>query len=136
MESINVKRIVAIKVIMTDDFRKQLVLEAEDVMRRIETNLKKMEEDLNDRRSSPEMENDALAGKMELQIEEERIRLKNMRNELNWRIKMLEDVQNGTEVPYREIEGNVSFSVGDDFLKKMSRAEIVIKDWKVVEIRQ
>ena len=136
MESINVKRPIAIKVIMADDFRAQLTSEALETIRRIDDNLKRLEEIIKNSRSQGiSGDSDGITSVNISQIEMEKNRLMAMKSELNLRISELEGIQNGAEVPYRVFEGSVDIKVGDNFLDKMSRAELILKDWKVVEIR-
>ncbi len=126
MERIDIKRPVIVKVIMTDAFRHQLITESTETMKRIEDNLKNM------------MESEGLNpddNAMHSRIMEEKERLLQLKREMDWRIRELDAVQNGAELPYRAFEGSVSIGMGDDFADKMTRAEIILKDWKVVEIR-
>ncbi|MDQ7825014.1 MAG: YlqD family protein [Candidatus Eremiobacteraeota bacterium] len=132
MEQIELRRPVAIKVLMTDDFRKQLILEARETLARIEDNLKHMELALEQQAAAPGGEGQELRKQIEL----EKARLMQLEKELNWRVAELEAVQNGAELPFRVFEGPVTLRVGDNFLDKLTRAEVVIQDWKVVEIRE
>lgn len=127
MERIDIKRPVIVKVIMTDAFRHQLITETTETMKRIEDNLKNMMEP-----GGPNSDDKA----MQSRIMAEKERLLQLKNEMDWRIRELEAVQNGAELPYRAFEGSVSIGVGDDFADIMTRAEVILKDWKVVEIRK
>jgi hypothetical protein len=127
---------VAIKVIMTDQFRKQLVSEATEAIRNIEDNLRHMETETQKQIQSVETGNPDEASLLNQQLKVEKERLSRMRGELEWRIRELENVQNGAELPLRMFEGSVQLKVGDNFLEKVSRAEVVIKDWEIIEIRE
>lgn len=135
MAEIILKRPVMVKVIMTDDFRRQLIGEAQETMKRITDNLNAMEASTGTiTKPGDEAEKMHLEQwKMHLQVEKER--LSRMKQELDWRIRELENVQNGAELPYRVLEGSTTVKVGDNFLEKMSQTEVVIKDWNVMEIR-
>jgi hypothetical protein len=128
MDRIEVKRPVVVKVIMTDDFRHQLQQESTETMKRIDDNLQTLLARGNDP-TVPGAENSA-------GLEMEKDRLGRMKMEIEWKLKEVDGIQNDVEVPYRVLEGPVTLAVGDDFLSRMTKAEIVIKDWKVVEIRQ
>jgi len=127
MDCIDIKRPVIVKVIMTDAFRHQLISESSETMKRIEDNLEGMMET---GKQHPEDK------AMQMRIAGEQERLLQLKKEMDWRIRELEAVQNGAELPYRVFEGSVSIAVGDDFADKMTRAEVILKDWKVVEIRK
>jgi hypothetical protein len=132
MSHIDIKRPVVVKVIMTENFRNQLIGEATETMKRIEDNFKQMEAA---HEAFSAEKDDARLEERKTQLKVERERLEQMNRELNWRINELQGVQDGVEVPYRVFECFVSLKVGDNFLDKMSQAEIVIKDWEIVEIR-
>ncbi len=117
---IEVRRSVAVKVIMTESFRNQLITEARDAIARLDRNLELL--DVQPALRSPEM--------VEQQEQASR-----MRAQLEWRIREVEGVEDGAELPYRSFEGGVRVKVGDNFLEKMGQAEIVLKDWEVVELR-
>jgi hypothetical protein len=139
MDHIEIKRPVVVKVIMTDDFKRQLLSEIMEGMKRIEDNLKRIEAEEKaepgEQSKMPGFLEHSSKGRMAL-LEEEKKQLARMKHDLEWRLKELQSIQNGAEMPYRAFEGSVQLKVGDDFLDKMSRAELVLKDWKVVEIRQ
>lgn len=132
MNHIDIKRPVIVKVIMTDSFRSQLIGEAGETMKRIEDNLASMQKAFD---ALPRDGSDPLRARKESDLQVERERLEQLRKELTWRVSELEGVQNGAEVPYRVLDGSVVLNVGDNFLQKMSQAEIVIKDWQIMEIR-
>lgn len=134
--TIDIKRPVVVKVIMTEEFRKQLIQEARDTIARIEENLQHMEKEARKQIQAIEITNPQQASILTQQMETEKERLIRMRGELDWRIKEVEGVQVGAELPFRIFEGSVELKVGDNFLEKMSQAEVVLKDWQVVEIRQ
>lgn len=121
MSTISIKRPIVVKVVVTEEFRKQLIEEALNTVKKIEENIKQIE-------SIP----DTKAGSSQSKMEE----LKRMKNDLSLKIKELEQVKEGQELPFRVFEGNVQLDVGDNFLQKMTKAEVVVKDWKVIEIRE
>lgn len=136
MPALEIKRPVAIKVIMTDQFRHQLISEAVEAIKSIEDNLRHMETETQKQIQAVETSSPNQASLLTRQLETEKNRLIRMRGELEWRIKEVENVQNGAELPFRMFEGSVQLKVGDNFLEKVSRAEVVIKDWEIIEIRE
>jgi len=117
---IELKRTVVVKVLMTPDFRAQLMDEARDTIRRIEENIAKL----------------AQAAEDAPGVEAERVRLARLCEALDWRMREVENVSDGAELPFRILEGSVPIRVGDDFQARMANAEIILKDWQVVEIRE
>lgn len=134
--SIQLKRSVSVKVVMTAAFREQLIGEARETIKRIEDNLDAVESAAGAHIMALQTRNPQEASEARGQLEGEKARLIRLRNELDWRIREVEGVVDGAELPFRVLEGVTTVAVGDDFLRKMSEAEIVLKDWKVVEIRQ
>ncbi|MCL5774325.1 MAG: YlqD family protein [Firmicutes bacterium] len=136
MSSIDLKRPVAVNVIMTEEFRKQLIDEANTTIAKIDENLKLLDTESKKKISALDLTNPQQASLMTQQYETEKERLMKLRGELAWKIKEVENVQDGAELPFRIFEGSVELKVGDNFLDKISKAEIIIKDWQIVEIRQ
>lgn len=135
MDSLEVKRPVIVKVIMTSDFRKALLDEATETIKRIDETLKSFEgseEPANPSTIETDPEKDAAT---KARIEQEKDRLFQMKSALMWKMKEVDNVDDGAELPYQVLEGMVTVKVGDDILERMAKTEIVIKDWKVVEIR-
>lgn len=118
--SIELRRPVSVKVIMTPAFRAQLEAEALDTIARVDRNLSII---------------DAQSAPLSPPQEAERERLRALKGQLEWRMREVEGVEDGAELPFRDFEGRVTISVGDDFLQKVAQAEVVLHDWKVVEIR-
>lgn len=125
---------IAIKVIVTEDFRRQLVQEAEQSIQKIDDNLARLTD------MTPESESSDQTDPHEVEfnrqrIESERSRLYQMRKELEWRIKEAQSIKDGAELPLQTVQGTVELAVGDNYLDKVS-TEVILKDWTVVEIRQ
>lgn len=135
-DEIKITRPVAVNVIMTEEFRKQLIEEADATIAKVDENLKLLETEAKKKISALDLTNPQQASLMTQQYETEKERLMKLRGELAWKIKEVENVQDGAELPFRIFEGSVKLKVGDNFLDKVSKAEIIIKDWQVVEIRQ
>lgn len=118
--SIEVRRPVSVKVVMTPAFREQLTAEALDTLARIDRNLSIIEGQTTPRGPQQDAEHD---------------RMTQLKAQLEWRMREVEGVEDGAELPFRSFEGTVTISEGDDFLEKVAQAEIVLCDWKVVELR-
>lgn len=121
MSFISIKRPVIVKVIMTENFRGQLISEAEITIADIKKNIEALEK-------IPQK----IPAEGQLNLND----LKKLKDELEWKIKEFQQVKVDTELPFRVFEGTVDLKIGDNFLEKVTKAEVVIKDWKVIEIRQ
>ena len=133
MSSIQVKRPVAIKVIMTEDFRKQILDETSD-------SLKKNEEMFAQAESMYEKTKKGGASVEDLtnikkQLEFEKVRLADIKKDMEVKMNAFKNVPEGQEIVFRILEGPVDVKEGDDIQKILKGAEIVVKDWKVVELR-
>ena len=135
MDSVVLTRPVRVVVIMTPTFRQRFIQEARSQIAALEENLQRLESS-----GAPEVarQQDVDPRQADLirhQIDAERARLMRRRGEIEWHIKEVEAVPDGAELPYRTYDGPVTLAPGDDFLARMSEAEVVLKDWKVVAIR-
>lgn len=136
MESVTLSRPVRIVVVMTPDFRQRFIQEARVQIAQIEQNLERLEASGAPEVARQEQADDPRqADLIRQQIDAERARLMRRRGEIEWRIKEVEAVADGAEIPYRSYEAAVEVRPGDDFLEKMAEAEVVLRDWKVVDIR-
>ncbi|MBR0518566.1 hypothetical protein IJJ97_02120 [bacterium] len=133
MSSIQVKRPVAIKVIMTEDFRKQILDETNET-------LKKNEEMFAQAESMYEKTKKGGASVEDLtnikkQLEFEKVRLADIKKDMEVKMNAFKNVPEGQEIVFRILEGPVDVKEGDDIQKILKGAEIVVKDWKVMELR-
>lgn len=116
--SVEVRRPVVVKVIMTADFRAQVLRETQDAIAQVDRNLGILSHTSAD-----------------VEVEVERQKLTQTRAHLEHRLREVEGVKEGAELPYRTLEGTVRIRKGDNFLARMGQSEIVLRDWRVVEIR-
>lgn len=135
MDSINLKRQIVLKVVMTPDFRSQMIDEAKETIGRIDLNLETIEIDGQNELESLGENDKEKAEDMKAQMAADKEQLQKMKAELEWKIKEVQNVADGAEIPFRVLEGDVAVKVGDDILEKLSKTEIVVKDWKVIEVR-
>ena len=127
-DSIELKRSVLVTAIMTPAFRQQLIVEARESIRRLDESLALVSEAL-------ASASEASSGAAQALLEEQS-RLTRQKGEVEWRVREIEGVADEAEMPFRTIESTVQVRVGDDFLLRMAQAEVVLRDWKVVEIRK
>lgn len=135
MDTVVLTRPVRIVVIMTPAFRERFIEEARAQIAGLEENLLRLESSGAPEVARQQATDPRQAELIRQQIDAERARLMRRRGEIEWHIKEVEAVADGAELPYRTYQGPVELKPGDDFLEKTSEAEVVLKDWKVVDIR-
>lgn len=134
MDEVVVHHPVAVKVVVTQAFRDQLIAEAESSIDKVDANLQTLAT------VSPETEAGDTGDAHEIEfhrkrLDDERQRLYQMRQQLEWRIREAREIEEGAELPFQSVQGTSRLKPGDDYLAVIS-TEIVLKDWKVVEIRR
>jgi len=136
MDSLTLRHDVALVFIVTEELKAHLLAEvtatAEEVQRQIE------QFDFRARQALAELQradlNRAMAARQ--QIETEKRRLEAIKNELTERRTEVEGLEIGAEYQRGGIEGQVVIKVGDNIFEKLAGVQVVVKDSKVVEIRQ
>ena len=69
------------------------------------------------------------------QLEFEKVRLAEIKKDMEVKMNAFKNVPEGQEIVFRILEGPVDVKEGDDIQKILHGAEIVVKDWKVMELR-
>ncbi len=133
MSSIQVKRPVAIKVIMTEDFRKQILDETSDSLKKNEEMFAQAESMYEKTKKSGASVEDLT--NIKKQLEFEKVRLAEIKKDMEVKMNAFKNVPEGQEIVFRILEGPVDVKEGDDIQKILHGAEIVVKDWKVMELR-
>lgn len=143
MESISLKRQVAIKAIVTDNFRTQAMAELQSALQQLDLAVQQLEfqakraiADLEKKSTTPpgpqaqaEMEG------LKAQIDQERARLHMQKNEFLQRLNMINQLELGAEFVQGVVDNYVEVKIGDNLYEKLSNTEIVVKDGIVTEIR-
>jgi hypothetical protein len=143
MESISLKRQVAIKAIVTDVFKQNVTAEIQQALQQIDLNLQQLE--FQGKRAMADLEKKALspagpqqAAQMEAlsqSIEQERDRLAQAKNEMLQRLQMISQLEMNSEFVQGTVDNYVDIKVGDNLYEKLSNTEVILKDGIVVEIR-
>ena len=133
MSSIQVKRPITIKVIMTEEFRKQILDETSESLKKNEEIFAQAEDMYEKTKKSGASHSDLTNIKKQLDFE--RTRLADIKKDMEVKMNAFKNVPEGQEIVFRVLEGPVDVKEGDDFQKILHGAEIVVKDWKVIELR-
>ncbi|MDR7483846.1 MAG: YlqD family protein [Armatimonadota bacterium] len=131
---ITVVRPVVVKAIVTETFKKQYLAELEDTVKRLDAVIAQI--DVQIRRAELERQVSPQVRAFRQQLEVERSRQEAARMELQARIKEAEALELNSEFSQGTIESLVDLSVGDNFFVRLARAEVVVKDGIVIEIRE
>jgi hypothetical protein len=135
-QSLELKRIVMVKAIVTEAFKDNLVKELERAINNLESQAAKIED-----QSKTYFENLKKKGMMQRantfkqQLEDERARQVAAKSDLLMKIEDAKALQIGTEFVQGPLEGPVTVAVGDNLYKKIGGAEIIVKDGVIQEIR-
>lgn len=130
------KRPVVLKVIVTEDFKKELAEEVNQAIAHVDENLQQIE--FQSRRYMLEIQKTNLNQAMAIreQFEAEKKKQEDVKKELTERLKQAESLELNTEFVRGTLEGQVDIQIGDNLVSKLSKAEIVMKDNVVQEIRE
>ena len=131
---ITVVRPVVVKAIVTETFKKQYLSELDDTIRRLDTVINQIDTQI--RRTELERQITPQGRAIRQQLEIERSRQEAARMELVARLKEAEGLELNSEFSQGTIESTVELSVGDNFFTRMARAEVIVKDGIVIEIRE
>ena len=135
-QSVELKRVVMVKALVTQSFKDNLVKELERAISNLDSQANQMTE-----RSKAYFEDLKKKGLMQKaaafkqQLEEERGRQAAAKADLMMKIEEAKKLQLGSEFVQGPLEGPVTVSVGDNLYKKVGGAEIIVKDGVIQEIR-
>jgi hypothetical protein len=135
--SIELKRVVMVKAIVTEGFKQNLIKELEKAIANIDTQSAQLTE-----RGKAYLENlkkkglSQKAAAFKHQVSEEKAKQAAAKSDLMMKIEDAKKLQMGTEFVQGPLEGPVNVSVGDNLYKKVGGAEIIVKDGVIQEIRQ
>lgn len=124
MDSLTVMHNVPVKVVMTESFRLQVVEQVRSSLAELDQESARLNEFLTQ----------AAEADFRQRLEGELQRIAYQKQQLEWRIKEAESVEEGAELFFQTLPSLLHVKVGDNLQDKMG-VEVLLKDWKVVEIR-
>ncbi len=136
MQKVILRRPVSVVAVMTETFREQMIKEAENTLKRIEEDLRQIETESVKYIASVSLQNPQQASSLTQQMNEEKQRLKTTQVQLDKKIMELENIKNGTEVPFQTFDSFIEVGVGDNLYNRLNKTVVVIKDWVVIDIRE
>ena len=137
MSALHLKQNVTVKVIVTEQFRKDYRTELEKQLSVAEGKAKELKSSLAKLViESTGMKDAAYVESLKARIEEERLLQDAMAQEIRSRISEIAKLKDGDVYPYTVLEGFVDVKEGDNLFKKTTAAEIIIKDGIVISIKE
>lgn len=134
--SVELKRVVMVKAIVTDSFKDNLIKELDRAVKNIERQESQI--DLQGKTYLDDLKKKGLMQKaitFKNQLEEEKTRQAAAKADLLLKIEEAKKLTIGTEFVQGPLEGPVDVSLGDNLYKKVGGAEIIVKDGIIQEIR-
>jgi hypothetical protein len=135
MSSVTIKRNILLRAIVTDKLRTEVAEELQNAADEIDQRLKEL--DTAGRRYITDLQRTDLQRAMALrqQVEAERKKQEQVRDQLLERKKQVNEWKNGDEVVRGTIEGFVEVNPGDNLAVLLGGTELVVEDNVVQEIR-
>ena len=131
---LTVSRPVVIKAIVTESFKRLYIQDLEDAIKRVEAIEQQVDTQI--RRTELERQISPQSRAVRQQLELERARQDATRAELMMRLRDAQQLELNSEFTQGTVESLVEVSVGDNLFSKLGRAEIVVKDGIILEIRE
>lgn len=140
MDSIQLKRPVAIKAIVTEKFKTEATKEIQEALQNFDLALQQLEfqgkRAMTDLEKNPEVQNKEQARQnVQAQIDQQRAQINSQKAELLQRLNMISQLEMDSEFMQATVDNYVDVSVGDNLYEKLSNTEVIVKDGIVVEIR-
>ncbi|MDR7417264.1 MAG: YlqD family protein [Armatimonadota bacterium] len=133
MNSITLIRPVVVKAIVTETFKENYKRDLQEALRGVEDLIARIDSQI--RRLELERQITPQNRVVRQQLEVERSRQEALRAELLERLREAERLELNTEFPQTTVDAQVEVRVGDNLFHKLGRAEILVKDGIVMEIR-
>lgn len=131
---ITIKRTVRIKVLVTEDFKRHRCAEIEQAINKLDGVAKRIDFEIESLRRRSEKDSPDRERMME-RLDQVKRRNERARKALEKELELVRSLEIGSEYDRGVVEGLVDVNVGDDFAK-LASCEIVVKDDRIVEIRE
>lgn len=143
VETIQLMRQVAVKAIVTENFKTQVGNEINRNLAQIEAELQQL--DFKGKRAITEIEKRypqglpaearAQVDSIRVQVEQEKMRLLQLREEMTGQSQALSELPLGSVVTQFTVENPVEVRVGENIFQRLEGGEILVKDGIIQEIR-
>ncbi len=135
-DSVTIKRDVILRAIVTEGLKEELDNEFEEAIEQVDQRLTQL--DVGARQYVSELQKSDIQQAMAVrqQIEAEKRRFRQAKDQIIQRQRQVAELEEGTEIIRGTVESDVEISVGDNLQTALRGVEIVVKDDEVVEIRE
>jgi capsule polysaccharide export protein KpsE/RkpR len=131
-----VKREILLKAIVTEQLKNQLREGVKETLEQIDQGQEEMERQYRRLMLEVQRMDAGRAMAVRQQVDAERRRQDDAKKELQDQLAEYEELQLGEEFVMRVLEGTVEIREGDNFFDKIRRAEIIVEDDIVKELRE
>jgi len=143
VETIQLMRQVAVKAIVTENFKNQVAAEINRNLQQIDAELQQLEfkgkraiADLEKRAGSPmNAEVRIQIETIRQQVEAEKLRLLQLREEMQSQQQALTELPLGSVVTQFTVENPIEVRIGENIFQRLEGGEILVKDGVIQEIR-
>lgn len=135
-DSVTIKRDVVLRAIVTEGLKEELDGEFSEAIDQVDERLTQL--DVGARQYVSELQRTDIQQAMAVrqQIETEKRRYRQAKDQLIQQQRRVAELEDGTEIVRGTIEGHTEISVGDNIQTVLRGVEVIVKDDEVVEIRE
>ncbi|MFO8078778.1 MAG: YlqD family protein [Armatimonadota bacterium] len=135
-DSVTINRDVVLRAIVTEGLKQELDDEFSEAIEQIDQRITQL--DVGARQYVTELQRSDIQQAMAVrqQIEAEKRRFRQAKDQLIQRQRQVEELEEGTEIVRGTIESHTEVSVGDNIQTALRGVEIVVEDDEIVEIRE
>lgn len=130
-----VKRPVTVVAIVTEPFKQQLIHEIEESIKQVDSDVQTLETQARRYMLQLQTADLAQASAFRRQVDAEKTKQEGVKTELQARLQEVQGLEIGGEFPRGTLESYVDLSVGDSLVDRLGRAQIIVTDDVITEIR-
>jgi hypothetical protein len=134
VEKLIINRKITVKVRVTDLFKKQVIQELQEGIKKLDAELKFLDQRAKKMITELTLKASPQVAAVREQLEYEKRKREETRTAMAEQIKIVGTLEQGQEVVQGEIEGPLEVKVGDNWQEIMQR-EIVLEDGQIIAIR-
>ena len=132
---VQIKRPVTVIAIVTEQFKQQLINEVEESIQQVDAGIEALDSQARRYLLQLQTADMAQAGAFRRQVDAEKAKQEGVKNELEARLQEAEGLEINGEFPRGTLESYVELKVGDNLIDRIGRAEIIVKNDVITEIR-
>ncbi len=130
-----IKRKVAVKIVVTEQFKQQMRDEVSTAIDKVKLTLQQLERDGARYLSELQRKDSSQAAEFQQKLVSQKRQQEDLLEKLCDKMATTEQLEPGSEYSQGNVEGLAEIQVGDNLFETLKSAELVIKDGIVLEIR-